>query len=337
MKNIFKKKAKVCFIASLGNLKAGEKVASFSQDGLVFSLLMPFDGELVSVFISEDQVIEGSVIVAAISSGTLDLDLSELKREFDEKLWNITVAAHAVSKGLMGYLGGGGNITKKVIGIKTELHPEKGYSFLIDEIVSKLKSERLCNGDILVFSEKIFAISQGRFTSYAKIIKNDPKKIGRESRKNIAEQMQEQLGFSVTEQDLICADSYFAKDGSENATLGVLNPNKIAFELAFKIKENLGLSVDVIISDTDTGIDARTQLIECITIGATPIGATNGLILYECMRATLAAEFTRGSDRGIPIVVCRPNHRHSLRKNIGGFRGYDGLLSYKKERKITFC
>ena len=95
--------------------------------------------------------------------------------------------------------------------------------------------------------------------------------------------------------------------------------------------------VDVIISDTDTGLDVRSPLIGCITIAATPLGATAGVNLYEAMRCSTAAEFVRGHDKRIPIVICIPAERRKKRDGIGLKRSYDGALHISKEKSgVTY-
>ena len=115
------------------------------------------------------------------------------------------------------------------------------------------------------------------------------------------------------------------------ATAGVHNPNEVAVRLSRRIRDSLGVTCDVVISDTDTGLDVREMLIGTITIGATPLGATAGLVLYECMRVANAAEFSRGTDRNVPLVICRPHERRARRVGLGEFRGYNGRLDAGRE------
>ncbi len=258
------------------------------------------------------------------------------KSEIDEKIWNLAVATNAMVKGLLGAMGLGGAINKKVIPIKRKIFAERGYENLKVQIINALKKKKLVDGDIIVISEKIFAVSQNRLIPYSIIIKNDPKKMNSHEREKMARTLQSDYGFPITSVDLIMSDTYMASDGVLKATLGVYNPNKIAYELAKLIKEKFNKNVDVIISDTDTGADVCQTLIGCISIGATPLGATKGLCIYQCMRATLSSEFIRGSDKGIPIVICRPTKRQTYRENIGEYRGYDGRIDYLKEEGIAF-
>jgi len=274
--------------------------------------------------------------IADVRSAGLNPDVEQLYKNLELMIWNVAIASHAAVKGLLGHMGAGGAVTKEVVGVKTALKPEEGYSSLKKQIIRVLKDYNLNDGDVIVTSEKIFAVSQKRLIPLSIILKDDPKKISLREREKLVKKLQPMITSPLTAMDLIMADTYINSKSEEKATLGAYNPNKIAYELAKEIKSAYGKNVDVIISDTDTGIDVTTPLIGCITIGATPLGATKGLCLYECMRAALAAEFTRGSGRGIPIVICRPNKRSRCRDNIGKFRGYNGRLDYKKEGAMSF-
>ncbi len=258
------------------------------------------------------------------------------KEEVDKMIWNLAVATNATIKGLLGYTGAGGSYNKKVIGVPATLKPEKGYENLKEQLISVLKKQDLQDGDVLIFSEKIFAVSQNRLIPFSMILENDPKKMDINRRKDMAKEIEKLINQPVNNIDLILADTYNAEDGTTKATVGVYNPNRVAFEIAQLIKKEINKSVDVIISDTDTGADVCQTLIGCISIGATPLGATKGLCIYECMRTTVSAEFVRGSDRGIPIVICKPIKRHTGRKYIGEYRGYDGRIDYLKEEGIAF-
>jgi F420-0:gamma-glutamyl ligase len=261
---------------------------------------------------------------------------SYTKEEVDEKLWSLAIATNAAFKGLLGHLGVGGSITKEIIGVEKLLYPERGYTMLQTEMTEALQEKGLVQGDIVVISEKLFAISQERIVPFSMILERDPKKINLEERKKMANEIQEMIGVPVNEVDLICSDTYTTTTGKVMATLGVYNPNLVAYEMAVLIKKACGVNIDVIISDTDTGVDVCRTLIGCFSIGATPLGATRGLRIYECMRAALAAEFVRGSNKGIPIVICRPIKRHEYRAGMGEFRGYDGRLNLESEDGIAF-
>jgi len=258
------------------------------------------------------------------------------KKEVDEKLWGLAIATNAMVKGFLGYMGIGGSINKEVFGVEKQLDPERGYDDLKKQVINALNEKELLKGDVIVVSEKLFAVAQKRTIPFSVILNNDPKKMNDIQREQMAKEMEDLTKLPVNAIDLICSDTYIANNGDEMATLGVFNPNQVAFELAVGIKDKYSVNVDVVVSDTDTGIDVCQMLIGCITIGATPLGATKGLKIYECMRAALAAEFVRGSSNGIPIVVCRPIKRHMYREGVGEFRGYDGRLNAETENGIAF-
>src|SRR5690606_37207343 len=147
----------------------------------------------------------------------------------------------------------------------------------------------------------------------------------------------ERLGFPVTSLHLLIADAYDSPEHGASAVVGCLDHNRAAHDLARSIAADGGPVVDVIVSDTDTGIDVRQPLIGTLTLGATPLGATAGLNLYESMRCACAAEFVRGHDLGIPLVVCRPAARCANRPAMGQHRGYAGTLDYGQEGGLTYA
>ena len=59
--------------------------------------------------------------------------------------------------------------------------------------------------------------------------------------------------------------------------------------------------------------------------------------MYECMRVANAAEFVRGSSRGIPLVLCKPHPRRRRREGLGEHRGYAGRLDAKRERLLGYA
>ena len=153
------------------------------------------------------------------------------KKEVDQKIWNLTLATNAMVKGLLGYMGAGGSYNKKVIGIPTELNPELGYEDLKLQIANVIKQQDIENGDVIVVSEKIFAVSQGRLISYSIMIENDPKKMNIDKRKELAKEIERLINQPVNDIDLILADTYVANNGEMKATVGVYNPNQVAYEI----------------------------------------------------------------------------------------------------------
>jgi hypothetical protein len=140
------------------------------------------------------------------------------------------------------------------------------------------------------------------------------------------------LGFEVDPVHLLLADEY----GNDRSVLGADDHNRRSSELAAAILEVTGVHVDVVISDTDTGIDTQTFLIGTLTIAATPLGATAGVTVYEAMRCAVAAEFTRGHTRRIPVVRCVPADRRRGRARIGLARSYPGVIDAFREGGLGY-
>jgi F420-0:gamma-glutamyl ligase-like protein len=204
-------------------------------------------------------------------------------------------------------------------------------------ISASLKKRDLEDGDVVVVPDKPFAIAQNRLIPLDWLLTADPKKTSAEGRERLLEQVRSRVSTPVEASDLILADTYIDSELGSLATVGAYDHNRIAADVAAGIRASTGKIIDTVISDTDTGLDVSEQLIGCITICATPLGATRGLTIYEAMRAACAAEFTRGSTRRIPIVICKPIPRSRLRQHIGDFRGYNGRLQLAREGNVAFA
>jgi F420-0:gamma-glutamyl ligase len=187
-----------------------------------------------------------------------------------------------------------------------------------------------------VLADKVIALSEGRVGPPEILSDPDPKTVGQTQREQLATHWSEVCGFAVDDLHLLLADEYEASDGSRRSVLGTEDHNTAAYAVAREIAQITGQQVDVVISDTDTGLDVLRPLIGTVTIGATPLGATSGVTLYEAMRCACAAEFTRGHGRRIPIVICKPAQRCRARPHIGEFRGYSGALSANREPTLTY-
>ncbi len=244
--------------------------------------------------------------------------------------WQLSLAVNAAFKGLLGSSGQSGHICARTLFICEELDLSKGWESLMNQLVSALPQET-SNGDVVVIPDKIVAISLSRLGPKSIISDPDPKTIDSTERTNLANMWSIRLGFPIESKHLLLADEY----SEDLVTLGTDDHNQRSYELASKICDQLGLVVDVIISDTDTGLDVREPLIGTVTIAATPLGATNGVNIYEAMRCAVAAEFVRGHTRKIPIVVCVPAERRRFRKGIGQKRHYLGMLDANKEPFIA--
>jgi F420-0:gamma-glutamyl ligase len=255
----------------------------------------------------------------------------------DDRIWQLAIAVNAAFKGLLGYEGESGHVCARTIAVQVPLHPERGTSSLWEEISVAVCDVDLADGDTVVLPDKIIAIGEGRTGPRSLLDDNDPKRLDAAARAQVASVWQQVTGHPISDLHLLLADCYESPDGRALVTLGVLDHNGSAASLSDVIFDATGVRVDVVISDTDTGLDVRRPLIGTVTIGATPLGATAGLTIYEAMRCACAAEFTRGHRRGIPIVICRPAERCAKRPQTGDHRGYSGALDLGREGGLTYA
>ncbi|MFF2044092.1 hypothetical protein ACFVVX_27095 [Kitasatospora sp. NPDC058170] len=244
--------------------------------------------------------------------------------------WELAVAMNAAFKGLLGSMGESGHICASVEPTPGEVDTEAGWESTVDRL-SELVGPHVIDGDVVVVADKVTSAGLGRVGPRRVLADPDPKTVPAHRLPEIAAAWSKELGYQVTEQHLLLADEF----GTDQATLGTDDPNLRALEIAAAVKRDHGVAVDVIISDTDTGIDTRTPIIGTLTIGASPIGATAGVNLYEAMRCAVAAEFARGHGRRIPAVVCRPAQRRAGRPNVGAERAYPGFLDASREGALT--
>lgn len=248
-----------------------------------------------------------------------------------DRFWELAIAVNAAFKGLLGSMGESGHVCARAIPITAELdlHPDWPR---IAELLAQLAAPVVAAGDTVVVPDKVVAVAQGRLGPGRILRDPDPKQIDPNRLRDLAAAYTAELGFLVTPLHLLLADEH----GRDQASLGTRDHNSAAAELALAIQQISGVGVDVVISDTDTGLDVRTPLIGCVTIAATPLGATAGLNLYGAMRCATAAEFVRGHTRRVPIVICQPAERCRKRERIGEHRGYNGALHIEKEKSIAY-
>lgn len=244
--------------------------------------------------------------------------------------WEIAIATNAALKGLLGAMGQSGHVCREAIPVSVLLDLHSGHESVTEQILAAV-TPLVRPGDTIVVAEKVVAVAQGRIGPARILTEPDPKTISAPERAVIADRVSRELEMPVSSLHLLLADEYRHPDGTLLATLGCEDHNQAAADLAAAVRQRLNVAVDVVISDTDTGLDVRAPLIGTVTFGATPLGATAGLSLYECMRCACAAEFVRGHDRGIPVVVCRPAHRCADRPALGVYRGYPGALERDRE------
>jgi hypothetical protein len=201
----------------------------------------------------------------------------------------------------------------------------------LDKLVNAIISTKLLkNGDVIVVPSKVVAILEKRFV-YGLTVENYNRCITDFdfARKHLEMSDKDPL----TEKDQIGLDKIDPK-----RKLGIRypkDPNFSAYKIAKSIRNKIGIEVDVVISDSDSGGRKGSILIGCPTIIATPIGATKGLRFFYCLRAAVAAEIVWNNVEDTPIVLLQPpeNYAVRLRKNIGKLR-YRGFLDATKEEDI---
>lgn len=247
-----------------------------------------------------------------------------------EEFWELAIAMNAAVKGLLGSMGESGHICASVDAVGGEIDTAAGWETSLAQIAG-LVGGRVRAGDVVVVADKVIAAGLGRVGPRAVLEDPDPKTVSGDLLPDLAQRWTKELGFDVTAQHLLLADEF----GTDHSTLGTDDPNLRALQIADAVRERSGARIDVVISDTDTGLDTRTPIIGTVTIGATPIGATAGVNLYEAMRCAVAAEFARGHFRRIPTVLCRPAERRAGRPRTGGMRAYPGFLDARREEGIA--
>lgn len=319
-------------------LKAGDVLAttySLSGDHW-FEQRTPLDIAVVEHLVQPGATVAAGDALAAARVSGLALDDSVFKALVGEAAFAVAQATNAALKGLMGHLGQGGQVACATIPVPGHLSMEGGEDQLATDIACAMAPGRLLSGDIVVVSEKVVAIAQRRLFPLHILEGQDPRTIDRSDGADLLARVREFVPDTSWKQ-LLCADSLPDWPAGPVATAGVHDANLVAYKIARAIGETHHVACDAVVSDTDTGLDVREHLINCITIGATPLGATAGLTIYDCMRVANAAEFCRGSDRGIPIVICRPHRRRSRREGLGEYRGYHGWLDAGHEGLIGFA
>ena len=232
-------------------------------------------------------------------------------------------------KGLLGSMGESGHICASVEPTAGEVDTSAGWPATLAGWSRTGPAVRA--GDVVVVADKVVAAGLQRIGPRTVLSDPDPKTVPAAEMPELAGRWATELGFEVTPQHLLLADEF----GTDQSTLGTDDPNGRAAEIAAAIGRRGGHRVDVIVSDTDTGLDTRTPIIGTVTFGATPIGATAGVNFYEAMRCAVAAEFARGHVRQIPVVVCRPAQRRAGRPGLGEPRDYGGFLAAARETALA--
>lgn len=195
-------------------------------------------------------------------------------------------------------------------------------------MASILATQLIEDADAIVVPSKVVAILENRFV-YGLTINNYRKCV--EDIKYAKKHLKTADGTSLRDVDLVGLDKIdpSRQIGSRYSD----NPNQSAYRIAKEIKKQSHINIDVVISDSDSGGARGIKLIGCPTVISTPIGATNGLRLFYCMRLSVAAEATWNNIMDTPVVVVKPYQEYRLRDGIGAFR-YSGFLQANKEADV---
>lgn len=254
-----------------------------------------------------------------------------------DEFWEIAIAVNAALKGLLGHLGQSGHVCQRTAPIVQWLDTQHGTAGFVASCANAIRAAGVIDGDVVVVAEKPLALAQGRVAPRTVFEGLDPKKLDGDGRARLAQRVSEQTDLVVDGDELIRADWYVDAAGIPSVTLGSIEQNEFCAAVAAAVAIDGGPSIDVVVSDTDTGLDVRMPIIGTLTLGATPLGSTAGLTLYETMRCAVAAEFTRGHDLGIGIVWCTPADRCRDREGRGQPRGYGGMLDRNREAGLTYA
>ncbi len=228
-------------------------------------------------------------------------------------------------KGFTSALGKGSGVTKSLWPVRFKVTKAFNPSDFARNIIKRTKLE---DGDIIVVPSKVVSTIEKRFV-LGLTIENYRKctsdlKFARSNLKMLN-------GGPITPKELVGLDKIDPKKG-----IGIRypeNPNYSAHTIASAIFSLTGISVDVVITDSDSGGVKGIKLIGCPTVITTPIGATKGLRLFYCMRVATAGEIIWNNVKNIPCIVVNPYQVNKLRKEMGALR-YDGFLDADKEQDV---
>jgi F420-0:gamma-glutamyl ligase len=244
---------------------------------------------------------------------------------------------NAVLRGIVSANGAGGGITGDVISVPVEL-PAASYEALLASVVHALR-DAVRDGDVVVLTSSVIALAQGRVVPFGAIPKNSgvrnaiPALMTMAALEDCAKRIADRYQLPCTVKDVLLSDS-FVRDNETVLLLAPQRPNDVAFDLATEVRNELAVTCDVVIKDSDAGL-VGAVIIGHPTLVATPLGSTKGLSILESMRVTAAAEARMGKKNRIPIVVCRPANA-VVRNRLGiGQRRADAFLDATGEPLLS--
>lgn len=250
-------------------------------------------------------------------------EVRSLEADVDKDLLMLWMSSHAAFRAWQAQLGEGGHVAESLIAVEAAVAESSGLA----GIMAALSGVELSDGDVVVIADKCVSFAFGRIFPREFMGGQDPKFLLPDERRDFAHMLSKRLGYPLSERQLLCID-YVPTD---RASVSIGNHNKLCNEISQAIQRDHARTVDVVISDSDTGLDYGFPLIGGATVGCSPLGATAGLTPYEAIRVSAAAEIRRGHARRIPIVICKTNARNARRPSTGLCRRYEDSFDLSRE------
>lgn len=208
----------------------------------------------------------------------------------------------------------GGLVVLPVTGVG-ELHPGDD---LADVLADALAHPGLCDGDVLVVTQKVVSKVEGRLVP---LDPGDPEAKARlvEAESVRVLRRRGELMISETRHGFVCANAGVDLSNVAEGTAALLpvDPDRSARRLRADLRRRLGVEVAVIISDTFgrvwrrgvtdvaigcAGVVAVLDLRGTTDAGGRPLQATEICLADEL---AAAAELVMGKDRNVPAAVVR--------------------------------
>lgn len=225
-------------------------------------------------------------------------------------------------KGVLAGLGSGSGPTRKCEAIEVKNKINVGDDIITEELLKACR--RYKSGSYLVIASKIVSISERRIVSIPKY-PVPKRRTPREMRRILQESANEEIGL-ITIRDAIGADLIETTKDTFYFALLPENPNRVAAEIAGRIRKETGKLIDVIITDTSSGWRKGIEIIGIPTLLATPIGSTRGCDIYYAQRLAAMAEVARNTGKITPYVLVEPPTIRSLTRPGCGEPREDGFL-----------
>jgi hypothetical protein len=318
----------------------GEDVARTyrASDGLPFVQRAAFDLRVTRPLVARNQrVVRGDSLVCC-SITSLALDRSQVVELVRAEVANLAQAASAAVLGLLDAWSDGGDGLSTVRPAPGRLVTDEGLAGLARSVALAVRATGLvADGDVVAVPGADVALAQGRVAPLGRFRDCDPLATDAEGRAALAAVLRRDLGLAVTPDDLLTSELVASGGAEPRLTLGIEDANQAAFEIARAVREHTGARVDVLITQLDGAAAVRGRPLNAYGVGATPQGATAGLVLYECIRMANAVELCRRRSEGARAVLGSLCARRAVREGIGVHRGYPGRLDAARERLLGFA